>query len=347
MVSIYDLVTAENIAGYYSAAQEGVDLTIGERFFPARKQLGLALKHIKAAGGKNVALKPSAFNVEATLRDRISVDLDSKKMPFFKEAMNIDEEDRQELNIMLSTNNQQYIDAVATNIYDDQATLVRAAKTQLEIMRMQVLATGKVLIDDNGVDKEFDYGVSDNNKGEAEIAWSEASADPLDDIDNAILKLKQRGVVPGAIVMNSNTFAQIKNNENTSKAINGTSGKRVTNRRLKEFLQDEYGLVVVEQSGVYENSKGETHPLYPDGHVTLAPNTGQGIGRTVFGTTPEESDLMNAGSLANVRIVEEGIAVTTSKEVDPVNVLTKVSMIALPSFEGANQVYQLHTAPTA
>ena len=61
------------------------------------------------------------------------------------------------------------------------------------------------------------------------------------------------------------------------------------------------------------------------------------LGTGWFGTTPEQSDLM-AGSAANVSITDVGVAVTTSKETDPVNVDTKVSMIYLPSFETADQV---------
>ena len=62
------------------------------------------------------------------------------------------------------------------------------------------------------------------------------------------------------------------------------------------------------------------------------------LGNTWFGTTPEESDLLGSNSGAEVSIVETGVALTTKVEDDPVNVKTKVSMIALPSFELAEQV---------
>ena len=39
-----------------------------------------------------------------------------------------------------------------------------------------------------------------------------------------------------------------------------------------------------------------------------------------------------------VTIVDNGIAVTTYKTVDPVNVEMKVSMVGMPSFERANEV---------
>ena len=64
------------------------------------------------------------------------------------------------------------------------------------------------------------------------------------------------------------------------------------------------------------------------------------LGTSWFGTTPEESDLL-ASNVANVRITDTGVAVTTTKETDPVNVDTKVSMIFLPSFEAADQVFIL------
>lgn len=345
MVSVHDLITAENVAGYYNSAQDGVNSSIGERLFPARKQLGLTLQHVKAANGQKVALRPSAFDTEATLRNRVAMTLDSKKMPFFKEAMMIDEEDRQELNTLIATRNQSLIDIALSNVYDDQSHLVKAAKTQLEVMRMQVLATGKIAISANGINQEFDYGVTDKHKGEVETAWSDPESDPLADIDDAVEKLKQTGVLPGIIVLNSKTLAQIKNNKNTASAISGVLNNRVTNKRLVDFLKDEYSLVVVEQNGVYTDEDGTTHQLFPDGYVTLAPNDAQGLGHTVFGQTPEESDLLNSPE-AKVEVVDQGIAITTTKKTDPVTVQTKVSMVALPSFEGANSVYQLRTSPS-
>ena len=50
------------------------------------------------------------------------------------------------------------------------------------------------------------------------------------------------------------------------------------------------------------------------------------------------------GSTANVAITDTGVAVTTMKREDPVNVETKVTMICLPSFEMADQVAIIDTA---
>ena len=66
------------------------------------------------------------------------------------------------------------------------------------------------------------------------------------------------------------------------------------------------------------------------------------LGYTNMGTTPEESDLINNLN-AQVAVVNGGVAVTTSQTVDPVNTETKVSMVALPSFEKANNVVIIDT----
>ena len=56
-----------------------------------------------------------------------------------------------------------------------------------------------------------------------------------------------------------------------------------------------------------------------------------------FGTTPEESDLMTS-SVANVSIVDTGVAITTIKIPDPVTVETKVTQLCLPDFPTADEI---------
>ena len=60
--------------------------------------------------------------------------------------------------------------------------------------------------------------------------------------------------------------------------------------------------------------------------MTLVPNGS--LGSTVFGTTPEESDLQSGNTPeAEVEVVDQGFAITTTKTIDWVNNQTKVSMI--------------------
>lgn len=348
MPLIYDIVTAPNIAGYWNTKQAKVDASVGEKVFPAQKQLGLKLAFVKGASGRPVVLKPSAFDTKATLRERLSVTLSEEEMPFFKESMLVKEADRQQLNLIAQTGNQTLIDTITRGLFDDTTTLLTGARAQLEAMRMQVLATGKIAVIGNGVPQDFDYGVDDDHKSAAKVAWSDKdTATPLADLDTAISALENLGGRAEVAYMNSTTFAQLKNAKSTTTAIKplAPAGAIATAQEVKDYLSDNYGLTVVIKSGTYKDSDGKVKKYFPDGHVTLAPNAA--LGRTVFGTTPEESDLMGGNAGATVNIVDTGIAVTTTKKTDPVNVETKVSMIALPSFENLDDCFMFSTTPDA
>ncbi|HEO2872646.1 TPA: major capsid protein [Streptococcus agalactiae] len=340
MALIYDVVTSENIKGFYNNQQANVDLTLGEKAFPAKQQLGLKLSFIKGAAGKPVSLKAAAFDTKVPLRDRMSVELLDEEMPYFKEAMLVKEADRQQLNVLAQTKNQELIDTVLATIFNDNSTLITGAKARLEAMRMEVLSSGKIHIKSNGVMKDIDYGLADGQKTKADAVWSDKDkSNPLADIEKAIETATERGYVPEAIILNSKTFSYIKNSASTLKAIKplAPTGATVTKTDLKAYLSEELGLEVLLKDGVFVGDEGTAKKYFPDGIATLVPNGN--LGYTVFGTTPEQSDLLGGQATdANVSLVETGIAVTTTKTSDPVNVQTKVSMISLPSFERLDEV---------
>lgn len=338
-MKITDLVTATNLSEYYTEAQSNQQETIGDRLFPSRKQLGLRLEFVKGANNQPVVLKASAFDTQASQRDRMPIELDSMNMPFFREGTKVKEEERQQLNTLAS--NQGVLDIVAERIFNDQATLISAAKARVQAMRLQVLATGKLAIDSNGVKREFDYGVSEKNKGKVAVDWSETTADPLNDIDEAIENARLAGAIPAGMILNSKTFGQIRKSEATARRINGAKNKPATRRDVLEFLQDEYSLNIELIDETYINDNKQAVKFFPDGYVVFVPNNP--VGFTNYGTTPEESDLQAGHNNVDVQIVDTGVAITTETTNNPVNVNTNVSMINLPSFEGANQVFQLLT----
>ncbi|MDO4671233.1 MAG: major capsid protein [Aerococcus sp.] len=339
MPLIHDIFTAANIADYYETINESTLPTIGEQLFPAKKQLGLKLSYVKGAGGAPVVLRASAFDTQVTFRDRMAVQMNEEDMPFFKEAMLVKETDRQQLNMVSQTQNQTLIDAITKNIFDDETNLLRGAHARLEAMRMQVLATGKIAVKSNGAAYDYDYGVDTTNKGKASVDWDKEGANPLADIEKGIDALTDKGYQPGVLVTNAKTFRLMQNASATIQRVaNNKDATYVERDALEKFLRDKFDLIVKIENGTYQDDSGVSQKFYPDGYVTLAPNTT--LGYTVFGTTPEESDLTSGNNLS-VKIVDTGIAVTTENKTDPVNVQTKVSMIALPSFETINRVYML------
>lgn len=337
--TIFDLVTAPELTAYWETFIKDRPPYLGETLWNNQKKLGLDLKWIKGSQGLPVVLKPSAFDVGVVPRARIGFDRLSAEMPFFKESTYIDEELRQQLNMVLETGNQAYIDSVLNRVFNDEIRLLEAARARREMMRMMALTTGSIAISANGQDYSYDYGIPESHKATVTKSWSDPTADILADIrDWQDVIETDTGIRPTRAVCDSKTWSYIKKNSAISKAIYVIAGGGilVSDSRVKALLKEELDLEVVVYSKMYVGDAGTSTKYIPDDTFVLFP-TGY-LGSTWFGTTPEESDLMS-GSAANVSITDTGVAVCTMKKVDPVNVETKVSMVSLPSFEAADSVF--------
>lgn len=348
-MTIYDLMTSNNLAAYWVELTQDEAPYPCEELFPDDKAIGLDLKWIKGARGLPAVLKASAFDVHAIPRPRIGFDRLSAQMPFFKESTYIDEEDRQRLNMVLATGNQTYIDTVMNRIFDDETRLLRGARARREQMRMMALTTGTISVASNGQAYDYDYQLANDQKGDVAVVWSDtANADPLEDIRLAQEHIyDETGVRPTRGMIDMASWRYLRNNAKIKNEIYATKPTvgAITDSMLAEYLSDQlHGLVLYVNSVRYINDAGARVSFMPANTLVLFPDGN--LGKTWFGTTPEESDLMSSG-VANVSIVDTGVAITTMEKVDPVNVETKVTMITLPSFEEADKVYIMDTATAA
>lgn len=343
-MSIFDLITSTELASYWTTLTEGdTDSYIGEELFPSTKQIGIDIKWIKGAKGLPVMLKPSAYDTAAIPRPRLSFDKMEAEMPYFKESKYIDERLRQQLNLVIQTGNQEYIDAVIIKIFDDQTDLLRGAKATREVMRMMALTTGTISVVANGQNYFYDYDVT--HKGNAATSWSDhENSDPIEDIRLAVEEVKTTtGRIITRCILNTVTWRHLRQNKNILQQIyvlNKGEIKSISDATLKQYIKTELNISVEINDLKYADADGLDQKFVPDNTVTLLPDGD--LGETVFGTTPEESDLM-ASNIANVSIVDTGVAITTIEHANPVNVETVVSMICLPSFPTADQIYIMDT----
>lgn len=343
-MTIFDMVTSQNITAYWEELVQDKDPYPAEDLFPNDKKRGLSLKWLKGSKGQPIVLKVAAFDSTAIPRPRIGFDKLSAEMPYFKESKYIDEELRQELNMVMETGIQGYIDSVLNKIFDDETELLEGAAASRERMRMMALTTGVVTMAANGQTFSFDYGVT--HKGNAAVNWATvATADPMEDIRKAIEKVyDDTGAVITRAMCDRATWRNLRNNDKIKKDIyvmtNGMGA--ISDAKLHQYLMDELGIDVRVNSKRYKNEAGTATPYMPAETFVMFPDGA--LGKTWFGTTPAESDLMTS-NVANVSITDTGVAVTTVQKADPVNVETIVSMICLPDFPMADQVYILDTNP--
>lgn len=342
-MTIFDLITSTDIVAYWETLEQDRPPYFFEGVFPADKKLGLDLSYIKGSSGLPVVLKTSAFDVKAIPRNRIGFEKMTAEMPFFKESFYIDEKLRQELNLVLQTGNQTYIDAVMNRVFADEMQLLEGARATRERMRAMAVTTGAITLAANGQAYNYDYGVPTNHKF-TEKAFNTPDFDIAERINEIADQVEaDTGVRPTRGVCSRNQMNKLLKNEIMKKNIYVlTNGVGTINQQTAiDYIREQTGITLEVNSKRYRDENKETQNFITDDLIVLMPSGN--LGNTWFGTTPEESDLMS-GSAANVSITDTGVAVTTVKEYDPVNVMTKVTMICLPSFEQADQIAIIDTS---
>lgn len=343
MASLFDLVTAKNVVEYFIETNVNEQPTLGETLFPYQREIGIKLDWIKGSFNQPVALRLSAYDAKAIRRDRQGIEEYNTKMPFFKESMYIDEELRQQLNTVIDANKPEIINAILSKIFADQINLIKAAYVSLERMRMEVLTSGTITLSSNGQSYSYDFGIPENQKSEVAVSWSDPDADIIADINNIVDAMKEKGVTITKAVCNNSVikyFAKNKNIKNQIYVLAGGSISSISSVKALEFVKQETGVTFYSYDNTYVDENGQAHKYIANDTVAFLPDGA--LGKTHMGVTPEEADLQSLGT-AKVSMIGNGIAVATYGTEDPVNVEMKVSMVGMPSFERANEVYILDT----
>lgn len=342
MASIYDLVTAKNVTTYWKELNQNEQPYLGETLFPVQKQLGTNIEWIKGASNQPVGIRLSSYDAKSIRRDMKGIEKVETEMPFFKESIYVDEKLRQQLNNFIDANKPQIVDTILTKIFDRLTSLIASTDVTLERMRMEMLTTGTITLSSNGQSYTYDYEVPADNKKTVAKSWDDPDADIIGEINAWKTAMRAKGVKLTRAICNTTVIQGMLKNTAMKNAIYVFAGGTVnlTEENVRSYITAQTGIRFAVYDNVWVDESGNAHKYVPDNTVVFMPDGA--LGNTYLGTTPEESDLINNLN-AQVSIVNEGVAVTTSQMVDPVNVDTKVSMVALPSFEEADKVLIVDT----
>lgn len=354
---ITDVYNSKAVAIFQSEVASNKIAYLGEGLFPARKKMGLDLKWIRTSKGLPVSLSPSAFDTVSTIRSREGFKMDETEMAYFKESMLVKEQDRQDM-MQVQDSSSPYAREVLSHIFDDASTLIAGAKVVPERMRMSLLADANghpsISIAANGATYAYNYdpdnSYSTNNftnvgAASSQNYWTDTTnSDPMKDIADAQDKVEQNtGSRPTKMIVSKATMNLLKQNAKIKSAIlaqNVTANIFMTDARVKELFANELGIEVIVYTKLYKNEAGQAKKFYPDGMATLIPDGA--LGNTFYGVTPEEATLMEDANYDCTVI--DGIAVTVTNSVDPVQTKTIASEIVLPSFERMDETYMLKVA---
>lgn len=336
-----DKITAENIKIYWEKDTANVPPFIGEMFFPKTKQRGLKFEFIKGKDNTPVALVSSNFDTNVLYRDFIGFKELSGKLPYFKEGYKIDEALRQEI---ISVKDE-YQTPLIAQAFKPASDLITSAEVTAERMRMQMLSTGTVAIAENGVAKNYDFGFNTNTQVKTlDTKWNASGAKPFEDLIKATKLYKKLTKKTAKYCLMSDTiFDYLAQDSDVLKYFQSLAQPIAypTNEEVKSFVERRTGLTIFVNDAVYKKARdfgGEDVHYYPEDRFTLLSTLD--IGETLYGTTPEEADLLgNISQATSVAIVNTGVSITTWKETDPVNTNTKVSEVVLPTCPNIDLIY--------
>jgi len=349
MAKLTDVFTSPAIAAVWTEAASNKQAYLGEGLFPSKQKSGLNLRWIKGSNGLPVILQPSAFDSVAPIRSRQGLEVIDTEMAYFKEAMIVKEQDKQDFESVVES--APLAREILDRIYDDATTLVDGAKVVEELMRMSLLANSAghpsiSIAVAGGATYTYNFDPKDtyetNNFTELSgtSVWSDLDdSDPLKDVSDAQDKVEANtGERPTILLMSKATMNLLKKNEKIRGAIlaqNVTANIFMTDNRVKELFLTELGINIIVYTKQYKDYSGNAKKFYPDGMVTLLP--AGTLGTTWKGVTPEEFE---SGKL-DVSIVDNGTAITVNTSFDPVQTVTKVSEVVLPSFEKMDMTYMI------
>ncbi|WP_311342812.1 major capsid protein [Corynebacterium riegelii] len=205
-----------------------------------------------------------------------------------------------------------------------------AVADRIELERGRVLVSGKAAINENGFIVESDFGRDQELAVTAGTKWSEANADPVQDIlDWQEAYVDKNGEEPAYILASTKAISALSK-------YSGFLPKDSVRRRASfdeiNALLDAEGLptLVKYDRRVRANDKSER--VIPEETLLFLPNDDAGLGKTYWGTTLESME--QEYSLA----AEErpGIVVGAFKTNDPVAAWVKASAIGMPVLANAN-----------
>ena len=352
MAKLTEVFTAPAIAAVYNEAASNKIPYLGEGLFPSKQKSGLNLKWIKGSKGLPVILQPSAFDSNAPIRSRQGLEIIDTEMAYFKEAMLVKEQDKQDFESVVES--APLAREILDRIYDDATTLVDGAKVVEELMRMSLLANANghpsISIAVSGgatytynFDPNSTYSSNNFTALSGTSLWTDLDdSDPLKDVSDAQDAIEATtGERPSILLMSKGTMNLLKQNDHIKGAIlaqNATANIFMTDARVKELFSNELGISIIVYTKQYKDYSGNAKKFYPDGMVTLLP--AGTLGNTWKGVTPEEFE---SGKL-DVSIVDNGTAITVNTSFDPVQTVTKVSEVVLPSFERMDETYMIKVA---
>lgn len=336
--SIAELFSQKDVLDYVRDRQ--YPALLGDTLFAPRRVQTLKLDQVYAGNRTPVIAHVSAFDSEAEIGSR-QASKQALELALIKRKLPISEED---LIALQNPRTAAEADYLQNRVYNDIDNLVQAVLARAEKMAMDALATGKVSVVDQDTKKTalFDYQVPKEHQADLTVkggmTWDDPTADPIADITDWSDKMD---VTATRVLTSRKIYRLLTRNASVLKAVYGTSTRALGQADFDAFMQAQ-GLPVIrtyDNKYLDKDDKGKwaNYRYFPEDAFVMMPDDQPG--EKLFGPTPEEIGLADDPSVQKQAI--GNVFATIYRETkDPVGTWEKATAVALPSFPGAEEVFQ-------
>ena len=330
MARIDELFNTKELLNYYRVKKQPAML--GDTLFPARKIQDIKFDMITGANGLPVSASIHAFDTETELASREVLQKGAAELALIKRKIAIGEREIIAINNPRMDSEQK---ALVMELFKDGDKMVESVQTRIEAMRMELLSSGEININENNVAVKLDYKVPSSNK--KRFNWSDPkTANPLEDIKTLADAVEDAsGTKPTRILTSSKVLNKILACESVKKAIFGVNFDKIATRKdLNSLLESMELPQVAVYNAKYKvqnaNGKYTTKRYFPENILSMFAENA--LGETIYGLTAEEIELLGSNKMEEAKMVGN-IFVGVEKEGDPVRRFTKAVATALPTLE--------------
>lgn len=273
------------------------------------------------------------YDAEAPIGKRRGGTRVSGQIPPLSQKIKLTEEERLQLRAVQTRDQGELI----RKVFDDAATTTRAILARLEKARGEALYSGKIILNENGLQATIDFDRAAGHTVNAPILWSDlTNSDPLTDLTNWVQTyVDTNGIEPGFILTSRQVVANILKNAKIKNLFAGPAGTPgvISNQQLSQQL-DAFSLPPLVQYNTNVRVGGTATPVIPTDRLILMPPPGEPLGSTVTGITAEALELVSGGFITEQQA--SGLTTVVLKEFDPVGRWTKTAALALPVLANPN-----------
>ena len=322
---IYDLVDPQELVGFVRNLE--FDQFNLAQFLPNQEVSDLEYRFNRGNLQDQDAATYRAWDTEAPIGSRQGVQRVRGELPPISKKIRLGEEERLRMAALQSGDNS----ALIEQIFNDAANMTRAVQARMELARGEALHTGKVVISENGMEAEIDFGLPSSHDVSAATVWSDPEADVIEEALSWVETYQDStgGLSPAAFLTSTKVTRHLLRNDQI-RALAATIGGApalVTEETLQQVFQA-YGLPPFIRHDAQIRVNGTAQRVLPDDKIVALPPAGEPLGNTLYGVTAEALELQAEGQL--VASQAPGIVAVVEKTFDPVSTWTKSAGIGVP-----------------